>query len=393
MRLTALSMSIILGLGSICTFPAVEAEATGIKSIQEQRSGIKSDLSQTNEEISKVQDELAKLTEQIKRIELAIIDNNNMIVQTEEKVKASQAEIEKLHQEVSNIKGRIEKRNELLKKRALSLQESGGKVKYIDVLLGSSSFGDFVDRLGAVAAMVEADQDIIKHLKDDQKDVETKQSSVETKLEELTSLKIELEGMQAQILEQKAQSDVLKEELKMKEQEKLNEKVNLQRQDSNLAAKEAALMAADPNSTTGSNVNFLIPISPNEAINIVIHAGEKYIGNSVYVFGGGRNAYDIANGRFDCSAFVAWAFSQAGIKVGAHTDLLKNTGTRVSYSEARPGDLVFFDTYKIDGHVGIYLGDGKFIGSQSSTGIAIADMTNGYYKKKFNGRVMRIIND
>ena len=62
-------------------------------------------------------------------------------------------------------------------------------------------------------------------------------------------------------------------------------------------------------------------------------------------------------------------------------------------SEAQPGDLVFFDTYKIDGHVGIYLGGGKFIGSQSSTGIAIADLTSGFYKKKFNGRVMRIISD
>lgn len=56
----------------------------------------------------------------------------------------------------------------------------------------------------------------------------------------------------------------------------------------------------------------------------------------------------------------------------------------------QPGDLVFFDTYKADGHVGIYVGDGKFIGAQSKTGVAIADMSKGYWQQKFNGRVKRI---
>lgn len=133
------------------------------------------------------------------------------------------------------------------------------------------------------------------------------------------------------------------------------------------------------------------PAITQEYIESVISAGYKYIGNSVYVFGGGRSEVDIANGRFDCSAFVHWAFNQVGIDVGLSTDYIKNAGRQVSESELQPGDLVFFDTYKKDGHVGIYIGNGKFIGSQSSTGVAIADMTNGYWKKRFNGRVVRIV--
>ncbi|MGG3888429.1 PcsB-like coiled-coil domain-containing protein [Metabacillus fastidiosus] len=124
----------------------------------------------------------------------------------------------------------------------------------------------------------------------------------------------------------------------------------------------------------------------------VVTVGNKYIGNSVYVFGGGRSQYDIDNGRFDCSGFVYWAFREAGIDIGStgNTDTLKNKGTRVSTSEMQPGDLVFFDTYKKDGHVGIYVGNGKFIGSQGSTGVAIANMSSGYWAEKFNGRVVRI---
>jgi peptidoglycan DL-endopeptidase CwlO len=126
----------------------------------------------------------------------------------------------------------------------------------------------------------------------------------------------------------------------------------------------------------------------------VVDVGMKWIGNSVYVFGGGRNQSDIARGRFDCSSFVHWAFKQAGVELGplgsVSTETLKYLGQPVSPSQMKPGDLVFFDTYKTDGHVGIYVGNGKFIGAQSSTGVAIADMSRGYWKEKFNGRVKRI---
>lgn len=126
----------------------------------------------------------------------------------------------------------------------------------------------------------------------------------------------------------------------------------------------------------------------------VIDIGMKWIGNSEYVFGGGRNQSDIARGKFDCSSFVHWAFAQVGVDLGplgsTSTETLKHLGQPVSPSEIQPGDLVFFDTYKTDGHVGIYVGDGKFIGAQSSTGVAIADMTKGYWKRTFNGRVKRI---
>ena len=399
-KVLVLSSTIFIGLGSVFYCPAVNAkENKNLKSIQDERSGLQTDISNANIEVFQVQDELIKLSEQINRVEQAIKDNNKIIVQTEEKVKAAQSIVKDLQQEVMTIQERINKRNHILKKRALSLQESGGQVSYIDVILGSSNFSDFVGRLGAVASMVEADQNLVTQHKEDLKAVQTKQSSVVKQLNDLQNMKTELIGMQAQILEQKEQNEALKEELKKKEQEILSDKADLQQKDGSLAIKEALLInevenskGTDTNNET-VNMNVSLPTTTNEAINTVIHAGEKYIGNSVYVFGGGRNSYDVAHGRFDCSGFVAWAFSQAGIKVGAHTDILKNTGIRVTMSEARPGDLVFFDTYKIDGHVGIYLGAGKFIGSQSSTGIGIADLTQGYYKKKFNGRVMRIIND
>lgn len=127
----------------------------------------------------------------------------------------------------------------------------------------------------------------------------------------------------------------------------------------------------------------------------VVTVGNRWIGHSTYVFGGGRNQSDISRGIFDCSSFVHWAFNQVGINLGplgsTSTETLNKIGTRIDFKDARPGDIVFFDTYKKDGHVGIYVGNNKFIGCQTSTGVAIADMNSSYYKKVFSGHVRRII--
>jgi hypothetical protein len=133
---------------------------------------------------------------------------------------------------------------------------------------------------------------------------------------------------------------------------------------------------------------------PSGSTNDLVQVSIQWIGNSTYVFGGGRNQSDIATGHFDCSSFIHWAFDQVGVELGplhsVTTDTLKHMGQSIPPNEMKPGDLVFFDTYKIDGHVGIYVGDGQFLGAQSSTGVALVDMTSGYWAKVFNGRVQRI---
>lgn len=381
-----MALCTIIMFGSPTVLLQVEAEENNNQQIiDEQRSKIQLEILKGNAELTQLKEEIEKINEQIKRVEQAIIDNNQIILETENKISSSQLEIQKLEAEIVTLNQKVSKRNEILKKRALTLQENGGKVNYLDVLLGSSSFKDFVDRVGAVASFVEADQNIINEHEADKEEIKKKQAQVKDKLVELQSMKVELEGMQSQILEQKQQNEWLRAEAKKKEQVTLAEQAGLIQQDSALTAMYD-ITDLEPNQFLNDS-----SLLTNEIVKSLISEGLKYVGNSVYVFGGGRNEYDIANGRFDCSAFVSWAFTQVDIKIGASTEVLKNTGTPVSVEEMLPGDLVFFDTYKKDGHVGIYLGAGKFLGSQSSTGVAIADMTNGYWLEKFNGRVNRII--
>lgn len=131
------------------------------------------------------------------------------------------------------------------------------------------------------------------------------------------------------------------------------------------------------------------PVSP-PAINKAIQIGESYIGHSTYIFGAGRTPSDIKNGYFDCSSFVHYVFEQVGISVGDTTDQLLNSGKRVSPQNAKRGDLIFFDTYKTNGHVGILLGNGTFLNCDSRSGVTISSLSNPYWKSKFNGVIVRV---
>lgn len=394
-KLVALNTSIILGVGSLIAIPTVSADYS-------------TQIQQVEKKIDETEKRLTDLQNKIKRNDEAIKDNNELIALTEKDITETNQEIAKLEEEIILLNETIEKRTEVLAKRAQSFQESGGKVSYLEVLLGSENFSDFIDRVFAVTQIANADSDLIKQHELDKASVEQKQAEVDQKLMELTDKKAELEGMKAQMLEQKAENDELKkslEEAQAGNMAKLDEleakqKAEIEAQKAAQRAAEEAAAAArraqkgqkkSSSKGNGGAVAFTAPANDG-SLSTILQSGYKYIGNSVYVFGGGRSSYDVANGRFDCSGFVSWAFRQAGISIGSSTSTLRNQGSRVSYSEARPGDLVFFDTYKKDGHVGIYLGGGKFIGSQSSTGVAIANMSSGYYQKTFKGHVRRVAN-
>ncbi|WP_409305092.1 coiled-coil domain-containing protein [Peribacillus sp. SCS-155] len=430
-KMIALNTTIMIGLGSIFSIPAVHAES--VQKLQSEKAKVEKKRSEVKARIGTVQDGIAniqkdkdKIVAQLKRIVQALKDNNLQLQETALNIQEKNDEIESLEGDVKVLQDRIEKRNVILKERAVSFQESGGGIDYLEVILGSKSFGNFLDRVSAIATIVDADKDILAEHEADKLELEDTKNAVEEKLTALEEMKAELQGLRADIEAQKKENEALKKNLQQKEKESRILKASLEKKDAKLGSQVAAIMRniqtekarqaaleaarqreiaeakkrAAQESQQSSRIaeNNSQPVKFNDGYSgssskalAVATVGNKYIGNSVYVWGGGRNQSDVENGRFDCSGFVAWAYSQVGIRVGAHTDLLKNTGRTVSISEAKVGDLVFFNTYKTDGHVGIYVGNGKFIGSQGSTGVAIADMTSGYYGERFNGRVKRII--
>jgi len=93
---------------------------------------------------------------------------------------------------------------------------------------------------------------------------------------------------------------------------------------------------------------------------------------------------------FDCSGFTRHIFEMSlGLLLPRRADEQANaTGlTKIDRDELRAGDLVFFNTMRRTfSHVGIYIGDGKFIHSPSVGGaVRVDDMRYAYWSQRFNG--------
>ncbi len=91
---------------------------------------------------------------------------------------------------------------------------------------------------------------------------------------------------------------------------------------------------------------------------------------------------------FDCSGFVGYVFKHSlGKSLPRSTEEISRIGTKLELDELRPGDLVFYNTLKRRySHMGIYLGEGKFIHSPSSgKSVTVVNMSDSYYRKRYNG--------
>jgi cell wall-associated NlpC family hydrolase len=112
----------------------------------------------------------------------------------------------------------------------------------------------------------------------------------------------------------------------------------------------------------------------------VVETAMSYIGSS-YKRGG------ISSNGFDCSGFVQFVFRKHGILLARTSEGQFEQGERIDMENALPGDLVFFRIWKNKvSHVGIYLGDEKFIHAPTwGKKVSIAVMHIPYWRKTFAG--------
>jgi cell wall-associated NlpC family hydrolase len=101
--------------------------------------------------------------------------------------------------------------------------------------------------------------------------------------------------------------------------------------------------------------------------------------DSNYHFGGSN-----PESGFDCSGMVSYIFQQAiGLKLPHSAAQMAKEGREVGLSRLSPGDLVFFNTNgRSFSHVGIYIGDNRFIHAPGQDGkIKISNLKSVYFQK------------
>lgn len=90
---------------------------------------------------------------------------------------------------------------------------------------------------------------------------------------------------------------------------------------------------------------------------------------------------------FDCSGFTVYIMKKFNVNLPRTASSQFSSGTKVAKDDLQPGDLVFFTTYKKGpSHVGMYIGDNKFIHASSSVdSVTITDLDSNYYRKRYLG--------
>ena len=126
------------------------------------------------------------------------------------------------------------------------------------------------------------------------------------------------------------------------------------------------------------------------------HAAEELVDEALsylgirYRFGGTSPETGL-----DCSGLVLNVFRNAvGLDLPRTASKMASLGDKIGRQELKPGDLVFFNTMRRTfSHVGIYLGDGKFVHAPSSGGkVRVESISTRYWAQRFNG-ARRLVDD
>ncbi|TNF44660.1 MAG: peptidoglycan endopeptidase, partial [Epsilonproteobacteria bacterium] len=106
--------------------------------------------------------------------------------------------------------------------------------------------------------------------------------------------------------------------------------------------------------------------------------GKKYVWGA----SGNKNTYD-------CSSFVKYVYKKNGIELPRTSIMQSKVGKYVKRDELQKGDLIFFDTSKqrkgYVNHVGIYLGDNKFIHASSAKKKVVVSNLSKFYAQRYKG--------
>ncbi|WP_176763770.1 murein hydrolase activator EnvC family protein [Shouchella lonarensis] len=218
----------------------VNAQISDLKGKQQE---VETKVSEKQSEITKLDGELKEIQGKIDSIRSKEAETEKKLAEAEEQLKKLEDEILELQEEIKILEERIEERKALIEQRAVESYQSGGDASYLEVLLGSQNFGDFVSKATTMTTIAEHDRDMLdEHIADEQKLQEMK-AAVEEKKAAVEAQKQELEALKQELVSKREEMDKLRGDLDQKKQQLENELGEIISEEEILKNQEAALQA------------------------------------------------------------------------------------------------------------------------------------------------------
>ncbi len=333
-------------------------------------------------------------------------------------------QIQQAEDEISKKQKQIDADNQKLKERLRALYMSGG-ASNLEILLSAHNLVDLSDKSEAITMVTEHDTTLINQLKSEKAAVQKAKESIQSKRQQVTDAKSDFDAKHQQLSETLSETQQFLQKVGAQETSLQAQNASLDVQAAKTAAaldswsqkqtqpasasgsakstdsqasssqSQAAGQSQQATGTSGASASASVPSSSSSSTGSgggaasssssfarLISEAEKYLGTP-YVMGGTSPSTG-----FDCSSFVCWVFTHSGVYNLPRTTAqgIYDQCSKVSVSQARPGDIVFFTgTYDCGSpvtHVGIYVGSGTMIEAGGSE-VQYTSIDNSYWRQHF----------
>jgi peptidoglycan DL-endopeptidase CwlO len=295
------------------------------------------------------------------------------------KLDAIRAEEKVNQRHLAIARGNFKNAQATLANRLLALYK-GGDDNVLEVLLGSRSLGELLERVDTISRVSAEDTRVVNEIRSYRAEIkrrEKKLAIARVQQEQVLAERAERRSqIEAQLAERQQLLASIKDQIeKIKAQEaerqrRLQEQAQQvveQQQSGGSSGSTVSAPAAD--GATGSS-------PPPATHGGVVGIAMSFLGTP-YVWGGASPS------GFDCSGFIMYVYAQVGISLPHNAAMQYGYGSPVSRDQLAAGDLVFFDGL---GHNGIYIGGGSFIHSPHTGDVVkISSLSDSWYASTYVG--------
>ena len=232
--------AIIVAILLMLTF-AVETSLASAATLSQIRNNIKNKQQELNESRAKEK----SLGDQVNSLEQQINSKQSDIDELEASISEAQAKLETLEVELAAAEEKVNTQNENLNARLRNMYKNGS-VGFIDVLMDSGSFSEFLNNLSLVEKVYTSDQDVLEELQKAYDEIDAKKKEIETLQAELSESKSLME-------EQKSSLEADKASVEKKKAQIAADSAETQRELDKLEADAQALTSSIRNSGSSSS--------------------------------------------------------------------------------------------------------------------------------------------
>ncbi|MGM0875979.1 MAG: 3D domain-containing protein [Bacillota bacterium] len=199
LKRTIATLGILLLSLPITYVANAESTKDTLHSAKEQLEQSNQTILQKEKEQQAVHEEVKSIKENVKALENEITQNQQSLAQVEGKIEEIQQLIQQKKEEIVLLQDKVYAREGIMEKRLVALQHSDHTTIVIETLINSESVGNFFERIGAVATLLNADKEILDEQEADLKQIEEDKKEIDKQEQLLISQQADIEGKKAKL--------------------------------------------------------------------------------------------------------------------------------------------------------------------------------------------------